>query len=546
MKTFTRRMRRLAFPHSLRYQLVTRSLLIMAVLLLSIGVFQYWFMKDFLYKNQAEAMYTQMNSVPRELVGAEPMPDRKDRQSQGQGQRPEKQPGINGGSSAQNPPSSATSSEPSPVSDNGENSASPNQSWNPGNTDGRRPYFFLPDTALATVDINGNVTRLSEEEGHPMPAISKEQYAGILEEVKANNKPQYWVVDGSDGSGQQLVVFRSTMGAPGRTGDTFIQMSMPTAPLDNTVLQQLMIFAALSAAALLAGIGLYLPIIRRTLVPLSRMVNAVQRTDAGTLNERLPTGQGQEEIDQLANSFNSMLKRLDDSFRAEREAKEQMVRFIADASHELRTPLTSIHGFLEVLLRGAMNKPEQLQSALTSMHGESKRINKLVEDLLLLAKLDRAPQLTFKDTSLDELVKEMEPQLRMLAGKREILISVQPNVRGLYDPDKIKQVVLNLFHNAVQHTDPETGRVSLILAGHKDSAELSVRDNGSGIPAEHLPHVFDRFYRSESSRTRRSGGAGLGLSISRSLVEAHGGDIWVESTVGEGTTFAIRLPRKQR
>jgi two-component system OmpR family sensor kinase len=306
-----------------------------------------------------------------------------------------------------------------------------------------------------------------------------------------------------------------------------------------------MIFAALSAAALLAGIGLYLPVIRRTLVPLSRMVSAVQRTDAGTLNERLPTGQGQEEIDQLANSFNGMLHRLDDSFRAEREAKEQMVRFIADASHELRTPLTSIHGFLEVLLRGAMNKPEQLQSALTSMHGESKRINKLVEDLLLLAKLDRAPQLTFKDTSLDELIREMEPQLRMLAGKREILISLQPQVRGLYDPDKIKQVVLNLFHNAVQHTDPDSGRISLILAGHKDTAELSVRDNGSGIPEEHLPHVFDRFYRSESSRTRRSGGAGLGLSISKSLIEAHGGDIRVESTLGEGTTFAFRLPRKQ-
>ncbi|RAV01791.1 cell wall metabolism sensor histidine kinase WalK [Paenibacillus sp. YN15] len=526
MKTLARRMRRLVVPHSLRYQLVTRSLLIMAVLLLSIGVFQYWFMKNFLYKNQAEAMFTQMNSVPRELVGAEPMPDRKDRQNQGQ--RLEKLPGVNGGAPAQNQPAAPADSSLEPV-----------------NGEGRRPYFFLPDTALATVDINGNVTRLSEEGGHPMPSISKEQYAEILQEVKANNKPQYWVADGSDGSGRQLVVFRSTLGAPGRTGDTFIQMSIPTSSLDDTVLQQLMIFVVLSAAALLAGIGLYLPVIRRTLVPLSRMVSAVQRTDAGTLNERLPIGQGQEEIDQLANSFNGMLKRLDDSFRAEREAKEQMARFIADASHELRTPLTSIHGFLEVLLRGAMNNPGQLQSALSSMHGESKRINKLVEDLLLLAKLDRAPQLTFKDTALDELIREMEPQLRMLAGKREVLISVQPKVQGVYDPDKIKQVVLNLFHNAVQHTDPETGRISLTLAARKDSAELSVRDNGPGIPEEHLPHVFDRFYRSESSRTRRSGGAGLGLSISKSLVEAHGGDIWVESAVGEGTTFALRLPRKQ-
>lgn len=542
MKTLVRRMRRLAAPHSLRYQLVTRSLLIMAVLLLSIGIFQYWFMKNFLYKNQAEAMFTQMNSVPRELLGGDPLPEHKERQ--GQGQRPDKQTGSSGGGEGVKN-QSPSPAEPSASPENADNETTANQPRTPGSADGRRPYFFLPDTALAVVDGNGNVTWLSEEAGHPMPSISKEQYSKILEKVQAHNKPQYWVVDGSNGSGQQLVVFRSTMGAPGRVGDTFIQMSMPTAPLDDTVLQQLMIFAALSAAALLAGIGLYLPVIRRTLVPLSRMVSAVQRTDAGTLNERLPTGQGQEEIDQLANSFNGMLQRLDDSFRVEREAKEQMARFIADASHELRTPLTSIHGFLEVLLRGAMNKPEQLQSALSSMHGESKRINKLVEDLLLLAKLDRAPQLTFKDTSLDELMKEMEPQLQMLAGKREILISLQPDVRGVYDPDKIKQVVLNLFHNAVQHTDPETGRISLILTVHKDKAEVRVQDNGSGIPEEHLPHVFDRFYRSESSRTRRSGGAGLGLSISKSLIEAHGGDIRVESYVGEGTTFSFRLPRKQ-
>lgn len=541
IKPGTKRARKISGPRSLRYQLVIRSLLIMAALLFSIGVFQYWFMKNFLYKNTAETMYTQMNSVPRDLVGAEPIPDRKDKQNQ----RPDQKQSGSGYSGS----GTEWETQPAAPPDNAaapESSPSPVQTKTPGTDESmRRPYFFLPDTSLAIVDINGNVTRLSEESGHPLPSISKEQYAEILQEVRASsNKTNYWVVDSSNGSGQQLVVFRPTMGAPGRVGDTFIQMSTHTSALDDTVLQQLLIFVVLSAAALLAGIGMYLPVIRKTLVPLSRMVSAVQRTDAGNLNERLPTGQGQKEIDLLANSFNGMLKRLDDSFQAEREAKEQMVRFIADASHELRTPLTSIHGFLEVLLRGAMNKPEQLQSALTSMHGESKRINKLVEDLLLLAKLDRAPQLTFKDTSLDELIREMEPQLRMLAGKREILISTQPNVRGFYDPDKLKQVILNLFHNAVQHTDPESGRISLILAAHKDGAVISIRDNGSGIPEEHLPHVFDRFYRSESSRTRRSGGAGLGLSISKSLVEAHGGDIWVESKPGEGTVFSFRLPRR--
>jgi two-component system, OmpR family, sensor kinase len=512
------RLKRFVAPRSLRYQLLTRSLLVMAVMLLAIGLFQYWFMKDFLYKNKAEAMFTQLSSLPRDLLGFEPMPDRKDRQ---ESNNPRSNPSV------KEVQAESTAQKEILAQQEGHS---------------QKPYFFMPDSSLAVVDENGNVTALSEEGGQPVPVISKEMYASVLEKVKKEKNPPYLVVEGPAGSGQQLVVFRPGLGSPGRESGKFIQMSTATAPLDDTLLQQLMIFVFLSGVALLAGIGVYLPVIRKTLVPLSRIGSAVQRTDAGNLNERLPIRQGQEEIDRLSESFNSMLERLDDSFQAEREAKEQMRRFIADASHELRTPLTSIHGFLEVLLRGAMDRPEQLKSALTSMHGESKRINKLVEDLLLLAKLDRAPQLSFRETLLDEVITEMEPQLKMLAGKRSIHITAKPGMKGKYDSDKIKQVLLNLFHNAVQHTDADNGKISVKLTSRDKWAELTIRDNGSGISEDHLQHVFDRFYRSESSRTRRSGGAGLGLSITKSLVEAHGGTIEVESAVGAGTSFIIRLP----
>jgi two-component system, OmpR family, sensor kinase len=251
--------------------------------------------------------------------------------------------------------------------------------------------------------------------------------------------------------------------------------------------------------------------------------------------------QGQREIDRLAESFNGMLKRLEDAFETEREAKEQMRRFIADASHELRTPLTSIHGFLEVLGRGAADNPEQLHAALSSMHGESKRMKKLVEDLLLLAKLDRKPELHLQDIRLDRLLFEMEPHLRMLAQGRKVTIQAAA-VLCRCDPDKIKQVIYNLFHNAVQHTDAATGRITVTVDRTKDHAVLLVSDNGAGIPKEHLPHLFERFYRIDESRTRQHGGAGLGLSITQSIINAHGGQMSVDSTVNQGTVFRAEWP----
>jgi two-component system OmpR family sensor kinase len=271
-------------------------------------------------------------------------------------------------------------------------------------------------------------------------------------------------------------------------------------------------------------------------------VKAVEKTDSGNLTERLPDHQGQEEIDRLSVSFNGMLERLETSFEAERMSNERMRRFIADASHELRTPLTSIHGFLEVLLRGAATNSEQLHRALNSMHSESSRINKLVEDLLLLSKLDQAPQLHRTESGLDDLIREMGPQLQVLAGNRSVRFNLAEDVRGQFDLDKIKQVLLNLYHNAVQHTDPERGIITVSLDIVKGKAELTVQDNGPGISKEHLPKVFERFYRSDSSRTRKYGGAGLGLSITKSIIEAHGGSIDVESEGGEGTAFKCTFP----
>ncbi|SHE78545.1 sensor histidine kinase [Desulforamulus putei] len=503
-------------PNSLRSQLLFRSLLILAVLLVLIGLLQYVFMQEVIYRNKAASLQSQIMSIPRFVW---------------------EYPGI--------------SPENDPV---------------------RPPRFFIPEAGLAFIDVEGNYFVLSNGPGSiKPPRLDTQEYLDILKKKpehelprndgaeengtgstepprldrpehvdvwKKKPGPHYKIIDA--GGAEQLLVLQPVFDHGQALG--VVQVSTLTSPLKELLIRQLLTFLFLSLIAMLIGLLGFSPIIKRTLVPLFNMVDIAEQIDAGNLTKRFPTRQGQMEIDRLAESFNGMLERLEASFAAERETKEQMRRFIADASHELRTPLTSIHGFLEVLLRGAANQPDQLYKALTSMYGESERLNKLVHDLLLLAKLDRTPRLELTEGLLDAVIREMEPQLRLLAGNRRLDLRIEPNMKCKYDADKMKQVILNLFHNAVQHTDPEKGHIRISLSKKKSGVALSVQDNGPGISESHLPRVFDRFYRIDTSRTRRYGGAGLGLSITKSIVDAHGGTISVESKEGEGCTFHVWLP----
>lgn len=479
---------------SLRFQLLARSLIILAVLLILIGGLQYILMTNFLYKNQAETMVSQLRSFPKDLL--DNMSSRQDNNQQ------------------MNPPT---------------------QDMNGG----RRPLLFLPNTSIAYIDQDGNFHDLKDESGMLSPQLSEEIYSGAHQQYTRNQSVPYYITENSEGTEQIVVIIPA--GGPNNHGELF-QMGMQTKPIREIALNQLLIFALLSLLALSGGLMLYLPVLRRTLNPLEQMVQKVEEINSGNLNHRFSNSLGQSEINQLANSFNGMLERLEDSFEAEREAKEQMRRFIADASHELRTPLTSIHGFLEVLLRGAVNNPDQLYAALNSMHGESTRMKKLIEDLLMLAKLDRAPELNIQQIKLSHVIEEMQPSLKILAQNRTLQYKLNSDDAGQYDRDKMKQVILNLVHNAVQHTDPKQGQITISLSAQYGMIKITVTDNGEGIPAEHLPYVFDRFYRSDTSRTRKRGGAGLGLSISMSIVEAHGGSMSVFSESGKGSTFQVILP----
>ncbi|NMC81096.1 MAG: HAMP domain-containing protein [Chloroflexi bacterium] len=272
----------------------------------------------------------------------------------------------------------------------------------------------------------------------------------------------------------------------------------------------------------------------RALAPLATVTQvATQITHADDLQRRIPlTGPPDDEVGELIQSFNQTLERLEKLFNAQR-------RFLADVSHELRTPLTVIKGNVSLVRRLGGVDEESLESIET----EVDRLSRLVGDLLLLAQaetghlpLDKSP------VELDTILLEVFGQVRLLAGERLNLRLVEiDQIQVLGDRDRLKQVLLNLASNAVQYT-PAGGQVTLALRRVGSQAQLIVSDTGPGIPAEDLPHIFERFYRGEKSRRRSQGsGFGLGLSIAYWIVRNHGGTIEVQSTVGSGTTFAVWL-----
>jgi two-component system OmpR family sensor kinase len=280
-------------------------------------------------------------------------------------------------------------------------------------------------------------------------------------------------------------------------------------------------------AALLAG---YL-LAARTAAPLRRMASTAARVDAGDLTPRI----GQEpkaaiEVRILAEAFDGMLDRLDQAFLLQR-------RFASDASHELRTPLTAIRGQLEVLGRDPRPRPEEVRRVEEIVNAEMSRIERLVEDLLALARLDEGVPLRRADIALG-------PFLRRIADESGDLVEVGGLAAGTLsaDPDRITQVIRNLLDNARRHAGPE-GRVALSARAEGSRVAIRVDDDGAGIAAAERERVFERFHRSDAARHRDAGGSGLGLAIARSLVELHGGRIWAEDAPLGGARVAFELDR---
>ncbi|MFN0072518.1 MAG: sensor histidine kinase [Chloroflexota bacterium] len=287
-------------------------------------------------------------------------------------------------------------------------------------------------------------------------------------------------------------------------------------------------------AALLAGI-LGLRGTRAALKPLDRVIETARNIAAGHLDVRLRLHR-RDEIGELAEAFDSMLDRLAAALKAQR-------RFVADAAHELRTPLTALGGMVEMLEMGADRGDKATVSRmLQTMNKEIDRLTRLVSDLLTLSRLDAELPLTTGTVDLRALVHDVAGQTRLLARGQQVDVKISdtPQVNG--NQDQLKQVLLNLADNALKFT-PTGGRIEFQLGGADGTVTLSVADTGAGIPADTLPRVTERFERGDPSRSRATGGFGLGLAIARDIVEAHGGRLSIESQVSQGTTVHIVLPR---
>ena len=303
-----------------------------------------------------------------------------------------------------------------------------------------------------------------------------------------------------------------------------------------------------AAVLLVLGVVGY-AVVRRSLRPLDEVEETAAAIAAGQLDRRVPQRDPRTEVGRLSLALNGMLAQIqralassESSAEQARRSEERMRRFITDASHELRTPLTTIRGFAELYRQGAAQDVELLMSRIES---ESSRMGLLVEDLLLLARLDAQRPLERHRVDLLSLASDAVHDAQSIAPKRKISMEVfdgpgTPEVLG--DEARLRQVLGNLVANALQHT-PETAAITVRVGTGGDNAVLEVCDEGPGMSSQDAHRVFERFYRTDSSRARSSGGSGLGLSIVDSLVYAHGGTVSVTTAPGQGCRFKVVLPR---
>lgn len=286
----------------------------------------------------------------------------------------------------------------------------------------------------------------------------------------------------------------------------------------------------------LTSAGAYF-LLGRALQPVEKIVQSAERITLQNLSQRLPVPETKDEIEHLSLALNRMIQRLDEAFQITN-------RFTADASHELRTPLTIMRGELEALLKEQTLSEEQTFQ-VESVLEEAERLTQIVEGLLLMSRLEAGESLASKDPlDLSSLVETTVEQMTPLATDKSLTLVCEATRDVMVEANEVrlKQVVVNLLDNAIKYT-PEGGRITVRVSRAPSWAVLEVSDNGIGIAEKALPHIFERFYRSEQVLARRARGTGLGLAMVHSIIEAHAGKVDVESRENQGATFWIRLPR---
>ena len=369
---------------------------------------------------------------------------------------------------------------------------------------------------------------ISSEDGYRVRVVSA---AAVEREVSRGSQS-----GGAGGGGQQP----QQQPFPIPHG-TRLVIAISTSEMNSTLgrLDRVELIIGLIVVAVAGGLAWAL--VRVEMRPLTRIEDTAAAIAAGDLSRRVDAGAPGTEVGSLGESLNAMLAQIEAAFEERRASENRLRRFVADAGHELRTPLTSVRGYAELFRRGGASHPDDIGMMMSRIESEARRMGVLVEDLLLLAKLDEGRPLARQRVRLSEVVAEMAGDQDVLHPEWPLELAIEPEVEITGDELRIRQAVANLLANIRAHTPRGTHAV-VTVARRDGLAMVEVADRGPGIPPEVRRRVFERFFRADPSRSRASGGSGLGLSIVAAIAAAHGGRVEAESPDGGGAVFRILLP----
>jgi len=317
-------------------------------------------------------------------------------------------------------------------------------------------------------------------------------------------------------------------------------VAVPLTETTATMRQLLAVELVASVVVLAAATGLALWLVRLGLKPLADMGETADAIAAGDLSRRVGPAEPRTEVGRLGMALNGMLAQIEAAFEQRKASEDRLRRFVADASHELRTPLTSIRGYAELFRRGADQRPEDLARSMAAIEAEAARMGVLVDDLLLLARLDQGRPLEREPIDVGTVATDAVDAARAIDPSREVSVEIDGDVVIEGDAGELRQVVDNLLDNVREHT-PTGTRARVRVAREGDDVFLTVADEGPGLTPEGRERVFERFYRGDGARSRETGGAGLGLAIVAAIADAHGGDVRVDD-VEAGASLTVRLP----
>jgi two-component system OmpR family sensor kinase len=345
-----------------------------------------------------------------------------------------------------------------------------------------------------------------------------------------------FTVDSKAGSG-----LRYRAAAFSMAGGRILVIAVPLREVDQTLGQLTLVEVLVGAGVILGLILLGWVVIRLGLRPLERMGRVANEIAHGNLTRRVSPENQRTEVGRLGSSLNEMLTQIEQAFEDRGESEDRLRRFLSDASHELRTPLASIRGYAELFRLGAASEPEEVARALARIEAEATRMGVLVENLLLLARLDELPEVRLVPVDLLELAEHAAQDTRAVAPERDVRLTADGPLQVLGDPAQLRQVLANLTRNALIHT-PAEAAIEIGLRREGDRAVLEVRDHGPGLPTDAGDRVFERFWRTEGGRSRGRGGAGLGLAIVKAIVHAHHGEVHAGNAPDGGALFRVTLP----